>query len=111
MGIQDWSTDVILVDLPRRLEDHAELKTVIEMARNRSTCNVVVDFSNVDLVGSQTFARLLELRQVLQDSRHRLVLCGLSPATKGVFAVARLDSVFEFVGDRFAALANLQIVA
>jgi anti-anti-sigma factor len=111
MGIQDWSTDVILVDLPRGLEGHAELKTVTEMTRNRGTCNVVVDFSNVDLVGSQAFASLLELRQVLLDSGHKLALCGLRPATKGVFVVARLDNVFEFVEDRFAALAKLQIVA
>jgi anti-anti-sigma factor len=111
MGIQDWSTDVILVDLPRGLEGHADLKTVTEMTRERGTCSVVVDFSNVDLVGSQTFARLLELRQVLLDSGHRLVLCGVSPATRGVFTVARLDQVFEFVQDRFAALASVQMMA
>jgi len=29
MGIQNWSEDVILVDLPRELEEHHELQTVI----------------------------------------------------------------------------------
>jgi len=110
MGIQSWSEDVILVDLPRELEEHNELQTVIKMVQEKGDLNVVIDFSSADIVGSTTFARLLELRQALQHSGHKLVLCGLSPATKGVFSIARLDSVFEFVEDRFAALASLQIV-
>lgn len=36
MGIQNWSEDVILVDLPRELEEHHELQTVI-CARTNDT--------------------------------------------------------------------------
>ncbi len=32
------------------------------------------------------------------------------PATKGVFTIARLDDLFEFAEDRFAALAGLQMI-
>jgi hypothetical protein len=60
--------------------------------------------------GSTTFAQLLELRQALHDRGHTLVLCGVSPATKGVFIVSRLDGLFDFVADRFAALATLQMI-
>ncbi len=35
---------------------------------------------------------------------------GLAPATRGVFTIARLDDVFDFVEDKFAALAHLQIL-
>ncbi len=111
MGIQSWSDDVTLVDLPRELEEHNQLQTVIETVRQKGDCSVVVDFSNVDIVGSTTFARLLELRQVLHDRGHTLVLCGVSPATKGVFTVARLDELFDFVADRFAALASVQMMS
>jgi anti-anti-sigma factor len=110
MGIQSWSEDVILVNLPRELEEHNELQTVVAMVREKEDCNVVIDFSNVDIVGSTTFARLLELRQVVHDRGHKLVLCGVAPATKGVFTVARLDGLFDFVADRFAALATLQMI-
>lgn len=74
MSIQNWSEDVILVNLPQRLEDHAELQTVVKMVREKGDCNVVIDFSAVAIVGSPTFARLLELRQMLLDSGHKLVL-------------------------------------
>lgn len=109
MGIQSWSDDVILVDLPRKVEEHGELQVVIEMVREKGHCDVVMDFSNVDIVGSPTFSRLLELRQLLLDCGHTLVLCSVAPATKGVFTIARLDEVFDFVEDRFAALATLQM--
>ena len=111
IGIQSWSKDVILVNLLATQEDQDDLQKATDTVRERGACNVVVDFSCVDIVGGATFARLLELRQMLQDSGHKVVLCGLSPAIKGVFSIARLDSVFEFAEDRFAALASLQIVA
>jgi anti-anti-sigma factor len=111
MSIQNWSKDMIVVNLPPSSQDHRELETAIAMAREKGDFNLVVDFSSVDVVGSRMFAALLELRQLLQESGHKLVLCGLSPATKGVFSIARLDDVFEFVQDRFAALADHQIVA
>lgn len=111
MSIQNWSKDMIVVNLPPSSQGYHELETAIATARERSDFNAVVDFSSIDVVGSRMFAALLELRQLLQESGHKLVLCGLSPATKGVFSIARLDDVFEFVEDRFAALAGLQIMA
>jgi anti-anti-sigma regulatory factor len=80
------------------------------MVHERGDCNVVVDFSSVDVVGGTTFTQLLELRKVLRDSGHKLVLCGLSPATKGIFTIVRLDGTFDFVEDRFAALATVQMI-
>ena len=111
MGIQSWSEDVILVELAPELRDHAELKTVIDTVRGKGDCDVVVDFSNVDIVGSPTFSKLLELRKSMQECGRKLVLCGVAPPVKSVFTIARLDEAFEFVEDRFAALARVQMMA
>lgn len=110
MGIQYWSQDIILVSLPGRLQEHEELQRVVEMVQEGGECSVVVDFSSVDVAGGRTLTRLLELHRLLQDRGRKLVLCGLAPATKGVFTIARLDEVFDFVKDKFAALAHLQIL-
>jgi anti-sigma B factor antagonist len=110
MSIHRWSEDVILVDLPRELEKHTELQTVIGMVRDRGDCDVVIDFSHVDVVGGACLAGLLEVRRLLKDSGHKLTLCSVAPATKGVFTIARLDDLFEFAEDRFAALASLQTI-
>jgi len=108
MSIQTGLEDVIVVDLPRELEGHRELQTVVETVRHRGGCDVIVDFSKADVVGSLTFSRLLELRWVLRRSGHKLVLCSVAPETRGVFAIVQLDRLFEFVEDKVAALASLQ---
>lgn len=110
MSIHRWSEDVILVDLPRELEKHNELQTVIGMVRDRGDCDVVIDFSHVDVVGGACLAGLLEVRRLLSDCGHKLTLCSVTPATKGIFIITRLDDLFEFAEDRFAALSSLQMI-
>ncbi|MEN6424990.1 MAG: STAS domain-containing protein [Phycisphaerales bacterium] len=110
MSIHSWSEDVILLDLHRELETHSELQTVIGMVRDRGDCDVVVDFSHVDVVGGACLAGLLEMRRLLNDCGHKLTLCSVAPAIKGVFIIARLDTLFEFAEDRFAALARVQMI-
>jgi len=110
VGIQDWSDDIILVDLPQEPEIADELKTVIEIARDRGDCDVVIDFSSVDIVTSSSLSRLLKLRKLMSDCGHRLVFCSVAPATKGIFTVTGLDGIFELVDDKFVALASLQMV-
>ncbi|GAI38780.1 unnamed protein product [marine sediment metagenome] len=110
MGIQNWSDDIILVDLSQEPEMADELKTAIETVRDRGDCDVVIDFSSVDIVTSSSLSKLLKLRKMLADCGHRLVFCGVAPATKGIFTVTGLDGIFELVDDKFVALASLQMV-
>jgi len=110
MGIQNWSEDIILVDLPAEPEMGEELKTVTQMARDRGDCEVVVDFSKVDIVTSSSLSKLLRLKKLMSDCGHRLVFCNVAPATKGIFTVTGLDGIFEIVDDKFIALASLQMV-
>jgi anti-sigma B factor antagonist len=70
----------------------------------------VIDFSHIDVVGGACLAGLLEVRRLLHDGGHKLTLCGVAPAIRGVFTITRLDDLFEFVEDRFAALASLQMI-
>ena len=107
MGIQDWSEDTILVDLLQEPEMRDELETVTGMVHNRGDCDVVIDFSGVDIVPSSNLSRLLKLRKKLSDSGHKLVLCSVSAATKGIFMITGLDGNFEFANDRSEFLASL----
>ena len=110
MGIQNWSEDVILVDLPEEPEIGDELTTATEMVRDRGNCDVVIDFASVDIVTSSSLSKLLKLRKLLADCGHRLVFCSVAPATRGIFTVTGLDGIFELVDDKFVALASLQVV-
>ena len=107
MGIQDWSENTILVDLSGEPEMRDELITVTKMVRDRVNCDVVIDFSNVDIVTSSSMSKLLILRKTLSNSGHKLVFCSVSSATKGIFMITGLDGNFEFAGDKSEVLASL----
>ena len=110
MGIQNWSEDIILVDLPQEPNMGEELRTVTEIVRDRGDCDVVIDFSSVDIVTSSSLSKLLRLRKLLADCGHRLVFCNVAAATRGIFTVTGLDGIFELADDKFVALASLQMV-
>jgi anti-anti-sigma factor len=110
MGIQNWSENIILVDLPQEPEMGDELKAVTEIVRDRGDCDVVVDFSQVDIVTSSSLSKLLKLRKLVGDCGHRVIFCSVAPATRGIFTVTGLDGVFELTDDKFVALAGLQMV-
>ena len=109
MGIQNWSEDIVLVDLPPEPQIADELKSVTEIVRDRGDCDVVIDFSSVDIVTSSSLSMLLRLRKLVVDCGHKLVFCNIAPATKGIFSVPGLNDVFEIVDDKFVALASLQL--
>lgn len=111
MGIQNWSDDIVLVDLFQEPEMGDELTAVTEIVRDRGDCDVVVDFSSVDIVTSSSLSKLLKLRKLLADCSHQLIFCNVAAATKGIFTVTGLDGIFELADDKFVALASLQIVS
>jgi len=109
MGIQNWSEEIILVNLAEEPQMGEELAIVIDTAGDRGNCDVVVDFADVDIVTSSSIAKLLKLRKTLVDCDKRLVFCSVSTKTKKIFTLTGLDNVFEFVDDQFVALAGLQL--
>ena len=111
MGIQNWSDNIILVDLPSEPLMGDEIKTVTDIVRDRGDCDVVIDFSRVDIVTSSSLSKLLKLRKLLADCGHRLLFCSVAAATKGIFTVTGLDGIFEIADDKFVALASLQMVS
>ena len=110
MGIQNWSEDIVLVDSPTEPQMGDELRTVTEIVRDRGDCDVVIDFSSVDIITSSSLSKLLRLRKLTVDCGHKLVFCNVAAATKGIFAITGLDEVFEIVDDKFVALASLQLI-
>ncbi|MFA5239335.1 MAG: STAS domain-containing protein [Phycisphaerae bacterium] len=95
------SKDTIFLDLPQEPNMGEAIKTIIETARDRGNCDVVIDFSKVDIVTNSSLSKLLKLRKLLADHGHRLVFCNVAPATKDVFTVTGLDGIFELADDKF----------
>ena len=110
MGIQNWSEDIILADLHREPQMVDELTTVTDIVNDRSDCDVILYFSNVDIITSSSLSKLLKLRQLLTDCGHRLIFCSINSFTKSAFKITGLDGIFELTDDKFAASEELQSI-
>ena len=109
MGIKNLSEDIIFVELhsegPKIAE---ELKAVNERVSKNNNCDVIIDFSRIEIINSSNISNLLILRSLLQDSGRQLILCDVTTVTKCIFVVAGLSEVFVFVDDKSIALAAVQ---
>lgn len=110
MGIENWSDDIILADLHREPQLGGELKTVTDIINDRCDCDVILDFSGVDIITSPSLSKLLKLRQLLGDCGHQLVFCNICDFTKSAFKITGLDGFFEIADDRTAASVKLGFV-
>jgi anti-anti-sigma factor len=108
MGIDHSSHGILTIDLVPEPEMGTELENAINLVRCGGDCDVVVDFSSVDIVTSSSLSKLLKLRKLVGDCGRRLVLCNTVTATRGIFSVTGLDGVFEFADDKSAALASIK---
>jgi anti-anti-sigma factor len=109
MGIQNWSENVILVNLTEEPYLGEDLQAVVRMVSSQSDCSVVADFADASLITSSSLAKLLKLRKTLVENGQKLILCGIKPQTMGIFRLTGLDMVFKFTEDQFLALATLQM--
>ena len=108
MEIRDLSENILLVEAPPEPGLNEELLKTIDAVRDRSDgCDVIIDFSHVDIVTSSSLSKLLKLRKLLMDCNQSLLLCSVARATKGIFSVTALDSVFTIVADQTAAVNEI----
>jgi anti-anti-sigma factor len=109
MSIERWSDNIVLVNLAKEPQLGEELQMVTAIISDENDCDVVVDFSDVEILTSSSIAKMLKLRKVIKDAGQNLLLSAVSRRTREVFVVTGIDSVFEFVDDKTIALASLQL--
>ena len=111
MSIEQWSEDIVLVNLAKEPELGEDLQSTATLVTDNPDCNVAVDFSDVLILTSSSIAKLLKLRKIVRDNGQNLVLSSVSRRTREIFVVTGIDSVFDFVDDKTYALAGLQLTA
>lgn len=110
MPIQQWSDNIVVVDLQDDPQFSDDLNAVVEQIETRTDVDVVLDFKDVTFLNSSNIAKLLKLRKLVVISNERQIkLCGISTSVWGVFLVTGLDKIFEFADNVATALAGLQL--
>ena len=109
MGIKNLSKDTLLVELPSKSPKIAmQLKAVNETVSKNGSCDIIIDFSRVEIINSANISNLLILHNMLQNSDHRLIFCNVATVTKCIFVVAGLNEVFEFADNQSKARATVE---
>jgi len=99
---------VVLKVVPGMTPEHADVERLCEaLAQGGRAPNLILDLSDIELIGSALTARLIALNKQIRAAGGRLVLCGLHRLVRDTFQGSRLDRVFEVADDAQAALENL----
>ena len=69
---------------------------------------LVMDFSTIIILCSQTLGVLLKMRKKLDEVEGKMVICGIDPGLYRVFKITRLEDLFEFYEDKVAAVDSLR---
>ncbi len=85
-----------------------ELITVNEILSNGSTCDVIIDFSSVELLTSEGISSLIILERLLNSLGHKSILCAVSSNILQVLERTGIQPLFEFASDESAALQSLR---
>ncbi len=110
MSIQNWSENVLLVELQNDPQFSDEINSLLELVEDRSDVDVVLNLQAVQFLYSSNIARLLKLRKLVTVTHQRkLKLCTLSTHVWGIFLVTGLDKIFDFCDDVTSGLTALQI--
>jgi anti-anti-sigma factor len=72
--------------------------------KNHGTADVVIDLSGVGFAGSAALGNFVALQRQVRGKGGRIIFCNVDPTVTEVFRASKLDSLFEFVADRDAAV-------
>jgi anti-anti-sigma factor len=76
--------------------------------KNGGRPEVVIDLSGVGFAGSSALGNFVALHRIARQKGGKLVLCNLDPTVREVLRASKLDSLFEFAGDRADALRAIK---
>ena len=109
MTIQNWSDQIIMVEVTDDPDFTDELNTLSERLEKGEKKDVVLNLSRVKFLNSSNISRLLKLRKIILENQSRLCLCEVPIQVWGVFLLTGLDSIFDVAEETSAALASMQL--
>lgn len=101
--------DIHILELAGELDYHSspEFREKLTELTTKQAPKIVVDLSGVEYMDSSGIATFVEAFQKTKRYQGRLVLAALTVTVRGVFEIAKLDSIFEITGTFSEALDRL----
>jgi len=89
--------DIQVLELSGELDYHSspELREKLTELTAKQAPKILVNLAGVDYMDSSGIATFVEAFQKSKRYQGRLILAALTPTVRGVFEIAKLDSIFE----------------
>ena len=89
--------DIQVLELSGELDYHSspELREKLTELTSKQASKILVNLGGVDYMDSSGIATFVEAFQKSKRYQGRLILAALTPTVRGVFEIAKLDSIFE----------------
>jgi anti-anti-sigma regulatory factor len=104
MGIQNLTKDIIFINLPAKPHVGDELERINQFVSYGCDCDVIIDFSGVEILTSASLSNLMLLDQFLKPLNRQLVLCNVPLPIQCIFIRSGLETFFEFAHNKSAAV-------
>jgi len=101
------SDSVLLVVLNKEPDTRNDIAAINEMILKRCDADIIIDFSQVELLASAAVSNLLLLRQQVSMSGHKLILINVAFATKCILNTLGIQEAFYIAADKTDALDAL----
>ncbi len=105
--------DLHILELVGELDYHSspELREKLNELASKQASKVLVDLKGVDYMDSSGIATFVEAFQKAKRYQGRLVLAELTDTVRGVFEIAKLESIFEISPTVIEARERLAVKA
>jgi anti-sigma B factor antagonist len=103
--------DISVVEfLDRRILEDQSIQIIADqlasLVDDQGCRKLLLNFTSVDYMSSAALGKLINLHKKLSAQRGRLIMFGISPQIYEVFAITRLDKVFNIKKDYDEALKS-----
>ncbi len=96
--------EFVLPELSERSELEDVLWSLHQLPERSAVRKLLLDLTRVRFMSSRALSMLIRMRHMVTAGKGRLTICGLANHLRNLFALARLDKVFEFHATREDAL-------
>ena len=109
MPIQQWSDQILVVEMGDDPQFTDELNSLIEQLERNPSLDVVLNMWGVNQIYSSNIAQLLRVRAAVIANERRLFLAEIRAQVWDVLQAVRLDEKFDVADEVAIALRSLQM--
>lgn len=101
--------EVQILEISGEIDFHTsrELREKLQKILDKESPKLLVNLKKVSYIDSSGLATFVEALQKIHRSGGKLVLVGLTQAVRGVFEIAKLDSIFDLTDTEEKAFSTL----